>query len=46
MNIQRVGGGGRRDGPRKGQSHSEGGRLVGPYTQSLPSCMTSSDWLV
>ena len=24
----------------------EGGRLVGPYTQSLPSCMTLSDWLV
>ena len=48
MNIQRVGGGGggRRDGQRKGQSHREGGRMVGPYTQSLPSCTTPSGWLV
>ena len=37
MNVQRVGGGW-----IEGQSHREGGRLVGHYTQSLLSCTTSS----
>ena len=36
-NVQRVEGGGGGGGVRDGQ----GGRLVGPYTQSLPSCTTS-----